>query len=127
LAGLGLSGRGVDLAVEVVREDHIEANVRERSGTFGMCLVCVLLVLFLYADSTPFAVGSTAKLKAMRGTFTNGAAARKAQVGDLLIICTYAPLLEAACIHHRPRVVLLGEGNAIAAIKDGAVERMNFV
>jgi aspartate 1-decarboxylase len=69
---------------------------------------------------------STYIIQAPRGSGAialNGAAARKAQVGDLLIICTYAPLPEAACVHHRPRVVVLGEGNAIAAIKDGAVER----
>jgi len=47
----------------------------------------------------------------------NGAAARRAQVGDLLIICTYAPLPEEAIAAHRPRVVLLAEGNRIAAIK----------
>ena len=63
---------------------------------------------------------STYIIKAPRGSRAislNGAAARKAHVGDLLIICTYAPMPEAACTHHRPTVVLLGEGNAISAIK----------
>jgi aspartate 1-decarboxylase len=63
---------------------------------------------------------STYIIKAPRGSRAislNGAAARKAHVGDLLIICTYAPMPEAACRDHRPTVVLLGEGNEISAIK----------
>ena len=47
----------------------------------------------------------------------NGAAARKAHVGDLLIICTYAPMTEAQAAAWKPRVVLLGEGNRITQIK----------
>jgi aspartate 1-decarboxylase len=47
----------------------------------------------------------------------NGAAARKAHVGDLLIICTYAPMSEGQIIEHRPRVLLLGAGNRIEQIK----------
>src|SRR5262245_52789663 len=37
----------------------------------------------------------------------NGAAARKAHVGDLLIICTYAPLSEDEIRNYKPKVVLL--------------------
>jgi aspartate 1-decarboxylase len=48
----------------------------------------------------------------------NGAAARRAHVGDLLIICTYAPMSEEHAAKHKPRVVLLGEGNRIAQIKE---------
>jgi aspartate 1-decarboxylase len=48
----------------------------------------------------------------------NGAAARKAHVGDLLIICTYAPMSESQAATHKPRVVLLGEGNRIQRIKE---------
>ncbi|UUX95855.1 aspartate 1-decarboxylase [Aquabacterium sp. J223] len=47
----------------------------------------------------------------------NGAAARKAHVGDLLIICTYAPMSEAEAAAWKPRLVLLGPGNRIAQIK----------
>jgi aspartate 1-decarboxylase len=47
----------------------------------------------------------------------NGAAARKAHVGDLLIICTFAPMSEEECRTYKPRVVLLGEGNRIEQIK----------
>jgi aspartate 1-decarboxylase len=63
---------------------------------------------------------STYIIKAPRGSGTvslNGAAARKAQVGDLLIICTYAPMSEEQAREHKPKVVLLGEGNRIQAIR----------
>ena len=47
----------------------------------------------------------------------NGAAARKAQVGDLLIICTYAPLADDEARSHKPKIVLLDERNAIKEIR----------
>lgn len=43
----------------------------------------------------------------------NGAAARKACVGDKLIICAYAGMTEAEAREHKPRIVILGERNAI--------------
>ena len=63
---------------------------------------------------------STYIIKAPPGSGTislNGAAARKAHLGDILSICTYAPMLEAECATHRPTVVLLGAGNTVSAIK----------
>jgi len=41
----------------------------------------------------------------------NGAAARKAMVGDLLIICAYSQYTEAELVNHRPLVVLVDERN----------------
>ncbi|WP_420559302.1 aspartate 1-decarboxylase [Tepidicaulis sp.] len=41
----------------------------------------------------------------------NGAGARKAQVGDLVIIIAYAQMSAAEAETHEPRVVLMGEGN----------------
>jgi aspartate 1-decarboxylase len=41
----------------------------------------------------------------------NGAAARKGQPGDLLIIATYALLDEAEVVRHQPRVVLVDGKN----------------
>ena len=41
----------------------------------------------------------------------NGAAARKAMVGDLLIICAYSQYSEAELADHRPVVVLVDEKN----------------
>ena len=63
---------------------------------------------------------STYIIKAARGSGAislNGAAARKAHVGDLLIICTYSPVADSAVPGWKPRVVLLGEGNRITEIK----------
>ena len=63
---------------------------------------------------------STYIIKAARGSGAislNGAAARKAHVGDLLIICTYAPIDDAHVDHWKPKVVLLGDNNRIQEIK----------
>ena len=63
---------------------------------------------------------STYIIKAPRGSGTislNGAAARKAHVGDHLIICTYGFVGEAEVRDHQPNIVLIGEGNKIKEIK----------
>ena len=63
---------------------------------------------------------STYIIKAPRGSGAislNGAAARKAHVGDLLIICTYAPMSEDAARDYKPKVVLLDEKNTIKEIR----------
>lgn len=57
---------------------------------------------------------STYIIKAPRGSGTislNGAAARKAVVGDLLIICAYSGYTEAEADKHQPVVVLVDEHN----------------
>ena len=41
----------------------------------------------------------------------NGAAARKAMVGDLLIICAYSQYSEAELEHYQPVVVLVDDKN----------------
>jgi aspartate 1-decarboxylase len=41
----------------------------------------------------------------------NGAAARKAMIGDLLIICAYSQYSEAELAYHRPTVVLVDAQN----------------
>ncbi|MCC6598967.1 MAG: aspartate 1-decarboxylase [Alphaproteobacteria bacterium] len=43
----------------------------------------------------------------------NGAAARLAQVGDLIIICTYAGVDAQAASSHEPVVILLDDHNRI--------------
>ncbi len=58
----------------------------------------------------------TYALKGERGSkcfCLNGAAARKAQKGDKIIIVTYALLNENEIEKHRPTVVQVGEGNQI--------------
>jgi len=47
----------------------------------------------------------------------NGAAARKAQLGDLLIICTYGPMSEEAVATHVPKLVFVDENNKIKSLK----------
>jgi aspartate 1-decarboxylase len=47
----------------------------------------------------------------------NGAAARRAQVGDLLIICTYGPMTDEQISTYQPTVVLLDEKNQIKEVR----------
>ena len=63
---------------------------------------------------------STYIIKAARGSGAislNGAAARKAHVGDLLIICTYGAMTEADAKVYIPKVVLVHGKNEIKEIK----------
>lgn len=59
---------------------------------------------------------TTYALKAKRGSgeiCLNGASARKAMIGDRLIICTYASCNEDELARHRPVVVLIEENNRV--------------
>jgi aspartate 1-decarboxylase len=63
---------------------------------------------------------STYIIKAKRGSGAislNGAAARKAHVGDHLIICTYGPVDNVDSKTHTPKIVLVDEQNRIKEIK----------
>ena len=63
---------------------------------------------------------STYIIKAPRGSGTislNGAAARRAHVGDHLIICTYGAIDQSEVPSHKPTIVLVGERNQINTIK----------
>lgn len=58
----------------------------------------------------------TYALKGKRGSKVfclNGAAARKAQKGDKIIIVTYAQLTEEEIKTHKPIIVQVGDGNEI--------------
>ena len=48
----------------------------------------------------------------------NGAAARRACIGDRIIICAYAQMEFAEAKKHKPTIVLLGASNAIDRITD---------
>lgn len=50
----------------------------------------------------------------------NGAAARMAQVGDLVILVTTAWLSEAELVNYEPKVVLVGDGNEIKRVYSDA-------
>lgn len=59
-------------------------------------------------------------IKASRGSgeiSLNGAAARMAAVGDLLIICAYSNYTDEELTAYHPVIVLLDEKNQIAQIK----------
>lgn len=61
---------------------------------------------------------TTYAIEGARGTGVigvNGAAARLVQAGDLVIICAYAAMPEEIAKTFQPRVVLVGEGNAITS------------
>jgi aspartate 1-decarboxylase len=47
----------------------------------------------------------------------NGAAARKAQLGDLLIICTYGPMTDQEIETYTPKVAFVDENNKITSMK----------
>ena len=47
----------------------------------------------------------------------NGAAARRAHIGDHLIICTYAPMTEEQIATYKPKIILVDEKNGIKEIK----------
>jgi len=48
----------------------------------------------------------------------NGAAARKAEIGDKIIVISYASMTQEEAKTYKPKVVLLGEDNTIDEIKD---------
>jgi aspartate 1-decarboxylase len=48
----------------------------------------------------------------------NGAAARLVNVGDLLILASYTTVQETDVADHKPRVVLVGEGNRVKTVKE---------
>jgi aspartate 1-decarboxylase len=47
----------------------------------------------------------------------NGAAAHKANVGDIVIICAYGVLEERELLNFRPRLVYVDEGNRISNVR----------
>lgn len=64
---------------------------------------------------------STHIIKAKRGSGAislNGAAARKAHVGDHLIICTYGPIDDDQSRLNAPKIILVDERNRIKQVKN---------
>lgn len=67
-------------------------------------------------------------IKGKGGTGTvcvNGAAARKACKGDLIIIVTYALYSEDELKTHRARLILLDENNQIKAVKESSIDDLH--
>ena len=66
---------------------------------------------------------STYAIKGVRGSgeiSLNGAAARRAHLGDLLIICTYAPMSAQEVETWEPKIVFVDEKNRITGMKASA-------
>ncbi len=63
---------------------------------------------------------STYAIRGKRGSgeiSLNGAAARRAHLGDLLIICTFAPMTENEIASYVPKIVFVDESNHITSLK----------
>ena len=63
---------------------------------------------------------STYAIRGQRGTgeiSLNGAAARRVHLGDLLIICTYAPMTETEIETYKPKIVFVDDKNKITGLK----------
>jgi aspartate 1-decarboxylase len=63
---------------------------------------------------------STYAIRGRRGSgeiSLNDAAARKAHLGDLLIICTYAPMTDTEIREYTPKIVFVDERNRITGLK----------
>ena len=63
---------------------------------------------------------STYAIRGERGSgeiSLNGAAARLAHLGDLMIICTYAPMSDEQIVTHQPKIVFVDERNRITHLK----------
>jgi len=53
----------------------------------------------------------------------NGAAAHKASVGDVVIICTYGSFDEAEAVSHKPTLVYFDKTNSVTNIKNSIPEQ----
>ncbi len=63
---------------------------------------------------------STYAIKGKRGSgeiSLNGAAARLAHLGDLLIICTYAPMSDEEIASYQQKIVFVDQQNCITGLK----------
>ena len=63
---------------------------------------------------------STYAIRGKRGSgeiSLNGAAARRAHLGDLLIICTYAPMTDTEIATYVPKIVFVDDKNHITSLK----------
>jgi len=63
---------------------------------------------------------STYAIKGQRGSgeiSLNGAAARLAHLGDLLIICTYAPMTDEEIATYQQKIVFVDDKNRLTGLK----------
>lgn len=63
---------------------------------------------------------ATYAIKGKRGSgeiSLNGAAARRVQLGDLMIICTYAPMTDEEIETYEPKIVFVDAKNKMVGLK----------
>lgn len=100
-----------------VRVTHADLNYEGSCGIDQDLLEVAGLLQNQYIEIYNVSNGerfSTYIIRAERGSgeiSLNGAAARKAMVGDLLIICAYSGFDESELQNHKPVVVLVDERN----------------
>ena len=100
-----------------VRVTEADLNYEGSCGIDELLLEASGIVEFQYLELYNITHGerfSTYAIRAPRGSGTislNGAAARKAMVGDLLIVCAYSQYAPAELADYRPVVVLVDERN----------------
>jgi len=93
----------------------IDQNLMDKAGI----LPFEQLHIYNVANGERF---TTYAITAPRGSCTigvNGAAAHKANAGDLLIICTYADIEAAEAEHFNPALVYVDQHNAITHTSHG--------
>ena len=69
----------------------------------------------------------TYAIKGQRGSgmiSVNGSAARRAQVGDLLIIATFAQVHEDRLTHHQPKLVFVNDQNQQVDLRNKVATQM---
>jgi aspartate 1-decarboxylase len=100
-----------------VRVTHADMNYEGSCGIDEVLLEVSGIRRFQHIDIYNVSNGerfSTYVIGAPRGSgeiSLNGAAARKAAIGDPLIICAYSLYSSAEIEEHKPVIVLAGEGN----------------
>ena len=101
----------------------VDAELMESAGLFEYELVHVLDIdngnrLQTYVIPGPPGKGDICM---------NGAAARRVHVGDRVIIIAYCQVDTMKAPEHRPRIVLVGEGNARFSVVSGENSRETFL
>jgi aspartate 1-decarboxylase len=90
----------------------VDIELIERAGMLVNQKIQVLNISNGYRLETYLIPGERGK----REIIVNGAAARHAHQGDLLIIITYALFTDEELKAHKPTVVLLGQGNQVVSV-----------
>ena len=102
-----------------VRVTHADPNYEGSCGIDPELIAAAGLRPYQYIEIYNVANGERFSTYIIRGTLgpgeisLNGAAARKAMLGDGLIICAYSLYEEKELERYRPVVVFVGEGNRI--------------